>query len=114
PGMDLSDRAYFRRAMERKDFAVGDFQIGRITNRPSINIACPILHPVTGAPRRVVYAAIDLTWLEKLASRAALPEGGTLAVVDAKGIVLAAWPQQRLQPGESIRNAKALEMIAKG
>jgi hypothetical protein len=44
PGSPISgdDRAYFRRVMETKRFAVGEYQVGRITGKASINFGYPI------------------------------------------------------------------------
>lgn len=114
PSVNLGDRSYFRGAMETENIAIGDYQVGRITKRASINIGCPIADPATGRPYRVVYAAIDLSWIETLAARAALPQGATLAVVDAQGVVLAGWPDVDRLRGEPIKNPEALRMVARG
>lgn len=39
--VNAADRAYFRRALAEKDFAVGDYQIGRITHKATLNVAYP-------------------------------------------------------------------------
>lgn len=90
PALDLSDRDYFRKAIERAETAVGEYQIGRITNRPSINVA----RPVYGPDKRllaVVFIAVDLRWLNELLNRAAPPHEAFIALVDARGIILARY-----------------------
>ncbi len=39
----VGDRAYFRRARETRDFAIGDYQIGRITGKATLNFGHPVL-----------------------------------------------------------------------
>src|SRR3972149_2638360 len=39
--MNLADRSYFQRTVKNKSFAVGDYQIGRILNRPVVNMSGP-------------------------------------------------------------------------
>src|SRR4030095_920854 len=40
--INVADRAYFKNALERRGFAIGDYQIGRITQRPAISYAQPL------------------------------------------------------------------------
>ncbi|MBC7162280.1 MAG: EAL domain-containing protein [Immundisolibacter sp.] len=80
-GLNLSDRSYFRRALETRSFAAGTYQTGRITGVPGINFG----FPVTGADGEVVgvvFAAIGSQWLAELTDPAALPGGATLALLD--------------------------------
>ena len=84
----LGDRSYFQIARDTRKFAVGEYQHGRITGKATLNMA----HPIRGRdPERfdgVVFAALDLKWLNDMAARAELPDGSTLTVIDRKGIVL--------------------------
>jgi PAS domain S-box-containing protein len=89
--IDLSDRAYFRRAVERRGFAIGNHQIGRATKRATINVAHPVLGE-GGELRAVVFAAIDLVSLNRFVTEAHLPEGSTLTVVDQAGVILVRHP----------------------
>jgi hypothetical protein len=89
--VNVSDRAYFRRALETRDFAIGDFQIGRITGKPSVGFGYPV-QSATGAVHAVLFASLDLAWLNQLATAVRLPTGVTLTVVDPQGTVLARYP----------------------
>lgn len=89
--MNLGDRRYVAEAMATGRFTVGDYQIGRITGLPSINVG----HPLTGSDRRpagVLFAAINLSWLGSLASESRLQAGTTLLFVDVTGTILARHP----------------------
>jgi signal transduction histidine kinase len=87
-GVYLGDRSYFQLARESGKFALGEFQVGRVTERPTLNMAYPLKDLGTGEFRGVVFAALDLDWLNQLAARADLPEGGTLTVIDRKNTIL--------------------------
>ena len=115
PQFDLSDRSYFTRARDTGKFAVGEYQIGRITSRPTFNMAHPLR--VDGKFVGVVFAALDLKWLNQLAARADLPEGTTLTLIDRKGTILVRYLSP--DPGKSwigytITNKLFLKFLAKG
>ena len=57
--VNSADLAWFQRAVETRTFAVGDYQIGRVTGKPTINFAYPVLDETTGAPRAVVLRPPD-------------------------------------------------------
>jgi HAMP domain-containing protein len=56
-----------------------------------VNFGQPILDPA-GHVTGVVFAALDLGWLNEFARRAAAPPGSTFTVVDRAGVVLARYP----------------------
>ncbi len=90
--VNLADRSYFQAAVATRDFAVGEFQLGRLTGKYTINLAYPFFGPgrvVAG----VVFAALDLAWLERLAAIAQLPVESTMMVIDAEGRIVAHYPQ---------------------
>ncbi|MFZ5480716.1 MAG: putative bifunctional diguanylate cyclase/phosphodiesterase [Myxococcota bacterium] len=90
-GTNLSDRVYFRRVLETKAFAIGRYQVGRITGVPSLNVASPVLLP-DGELEAVVFGALDLRWLNALLSRAELPRESHVLVADPDATVLASFP----------------------
>jgi signal transduction histidine kinase len=87
----VGDRAYFRRARQTRDFAIGDFQIGRVTGKATLNFGYPVLDDAGHVPA-VVFAALDLLWLNELAGRAGLPTGSMLTVIDRNGTILSRYP----------------------
>ena len=87
----VGDRAFFRGALEARSFAIGDYQIGRITGKATLNFGYPVLDK-TGRVRAVVFSALDLAWLGRLAAQAELPPGSMLTVIDRNGTVLARYP----------------------
>jgi serine phosphatase RsbU (regulator of sigma subunit) len=101
PGLNLADRGYFQRAIQTKGFAMGEYQIGRISGKASVNFGYPVTDEA-GHIQRVVFAALDLSWLEKLAAEAELPPGGNLAVVDGQGSILVYWPDPETMRGKTV------------
>jgi len=102
--VSVADRRYFREAMGTRRFAVGDFVIGRISHRPSLNVGLPVLDD-RGEVRGVLIAALDFGWLAELMDQVSLPAGSTLMALDQQGRVLARAPESdgwtgRLLPPE--------------
>jgi signal transduction histidine kinase len=96
--VNLADRTYVRGAIERRDFAVGEFQFGRITRQATINFGYPILDVADGV-QAVVFAAMDLSWLNARAAEAQLPGGAIVLVIDRRGIILARYPNPEVWVG---------------
>jgi HAMP domain-containing protein len=88
---NAADRPYFQRAIQSADFAIGDYQIGRITGKAAINFAYPIFddkRTIEG----VVFAALSLDWLNQVVKQADLPKDSTFSVTDRHGTILVRYP----------------------
>ena len=109
-GVFLGDRAYFRRTLEARDFAAGEHQIGRIARKPTINFGYPILDEA-GQVQAVVFAALDLTWLNEYAARAQLPPGATLTVIDRNATIFVRYPESEQWVGQSARGSPLVAAI---
>ncbi|MBI3899683.1 MAG: GAF domain-containing protein [Gammaproteobacteria bacterium] len=108
--INIADRSYFRRAVESGDFSVGDYQIGRVTGINAINFGYPV-RDERGAVRAIVYAALDLRWLEKFLAATKLPAGSMLTVVDGRGTVLANYPESNRWVGKNVADAPLIKTI---
>ena len=108
--LNLADRSYFRRAKDSKDFAIGDYQIGKVTNRGSVDFGYPILNR-SGEVEGVIYAALDLTWLTHLAAEARLPEGASLSILDSQGTILARFPDPERWAGKPVPDAPLFQIL---
>jgi signal transduction histidine kinase len=106
----LGDRIYFRRALEARDFAIGEYQVGRITRMATVNFGYPVLDDA-GHVRAVVYAALDLAWLNKLARQAGLPPRTMLTVIDRNGTILSRYPDEGEWVGKLIPERLVLNAI---
>jgi diguanylate cyclase (GGDEF)-like protein/PAS domain S-box-containing protein len=110
---DLSSRSYFRRAVESRDFSMGDYQIGGSSGKASVGFGYPVLD-ASGVLRGVSYATLNLGWFGKSLVHSQLPPGSTLTVIDSQGIVLARFPDSEGLLGKSIAQAGIKEMHAQG
>lgn len=88
---DLSDRAYFKHAMQSKQLSVGDYQIGRIVNKPVQVIAQPVFDSSRNI-EHVIYASLYLDWLKGIIPVSALPADSSVSVIDRHGVVLSRDP----------------------
>ena len=92
-GLYLGDRTYFTRATTSTRFSVGDYAIGRITGKPTLGVAMPIVDDdEAGTVRSVLAAAIDLSTLGEHARELRLPESSSFTLVDANGTILVREP----------------------
>jgi len=84
----LGDRQYFKRVLQTKKFAVGEFQVGRLSHEASLNFGYPILDE-HGRLVRVLFASLKLSRLSQAIDHVQVPEGGAIALVDRGGALLA-------------------------
>ncbi len=108
--VDISDRSYFRRAIDTRDFAVGSYQVGRITGSGSINFGYPLLDNA-GQVRAVVFAALRLTWLDELIGGIHLPPGSTVTMLDRNGTILVRRPDPQRWAGKSLPKATFIQAM---
>jgi diguanylate cyclase (GGDEF)-like protein len=110
-GIRVGDRAYFQRAIDSRNFAVGDYQISRITGKSTVILAHPVLDE-WGGVEAVIAIGLDLDWLGDLVSGAALPLGSVLTLVDGAGTILARTPDPEGWVGRSVPDrAEFLQVV---
>ena len=108
--INIADRSFFQRAVQARDFGVGDYQIGRITGINAINFGYPILD-AGGNVRTVVFAALNLSWLNQLATGIEIPAGSTLTVIDSHGTILARQPNPERWVGKPSRETSLIKAM---
>ncbi len=108
--VNAADRAYFLRAVERRDFAIGEYQVGRATGKATINFGYPIFDKANRV-RAVVFAALDLSWLNRFAAEAALPQGSTLTVMDRTGRIFVNHPDADQWVGRAVPDSPLVKAI---
>ncbi|HEU4394137.1 MAG TPA: ATP-binding protein, partial [Planctomycetota bacterium] len=112
PGVTASDRTWFRIARETDAYAVGEFQVGRLTGRPSINAAVPFR--VDDGRREFLFAALDLGRMQEVASAVVLPPGGVLEILDRNGTLLVRHPPGPAEVGTRPLAAEAARRLVEG
>ena len=90
-GLNLADRAYFKRTIGTGRFAIGDFQVGRISEKPSLNFAYPVFDEAEKL-QRVLFASLNLQIVSGAISNIDVPEGATVTILDRQGSVVARVP----------------------
>ena len=108
---NIVDRGYFQRTMATRDFGIGDYQIGRATGKNSVNFGQAILDN-NGNVSAIVFAALNLDWLNQLIADHKLPPGSTLTVVDSRGTVLAHHPDADKWVGQSVQDSSIFKFIS--
>lgn len=110
PGVNLSDRAYFQKALRDRTFSMGQYVVGRITGRHTLNFGYPV-YAQDGQVRGVLYYALGIEWLKRLLSEVKLPEGAVFTVVDREGTVLARQPDSGGWVGRKLPNAPLIKVL---
>jgi signal transduction histidine kinase len=108
---NMSDRPWFQRALQTRDFVVGDYLVARITSRSALGTVYPVLDEA-GQPLGVVFAGIDLAWLDSFVAGAQLPTGSTLTVVDSMGTVVTRYPDPERWRGMSLPDSVMEPVLA--
>nr|WP_242026657.1 ATP-binding protein [Phormidium tenue] len=106
----IGDRPYFQLARDTRDFAIGNYQIGRITKQADLSFGYPILD-ATGQVKAVVMAALDLTWLDQLAATVNLPPGAIMTITDRNGTVLGRYPTSSSWVGVSLPDSPVTQIM---
>src|SRR5439155_18692372 len=70
--LNLSQRPYFRRVLQTRKFAIGEFQLGGLTGQPALNFGYPVLDG-KGKLRRVLYASLKVSLLSEAMRQIPLP-----------------------------------------
>ena len=108
PPADASQRTWFERAVETREFAIGGYQIDALTKQATVNFGYPVLDEA-GQPALVVFAALDLAWLNQVAVQTDLPEDAALTIVDRNGVILARYPDPELWLGKTVPDIDLLQ-----
>jgi signal transduction histidine kinase len=108
---NMSDRPWFQRALETRDFVVGDYLVARITGRPALGTVYPVLGDA-GQPLGVVFAGIDLAWLDSFVAEAQLPAGSSLSIIDSTGTILTRYPDPERWRGTAMLDSVMEPLLA--
>ncbi len=100
-GINVSGSSYFPAALKTGGFVIGEYAIGRISGKPGLHMARPLINR-NGTVAGVVHVTLDLGWLGEQLKHLALPQGAVASVVDRNGTVLARYPDGMHFVGEPI------------
>ena len=111
--VDVSDRRYYRLAMDRRQFAIGEYQIGKVDPASGITFGFPMLDREDKSIG-VVFAGMSLAKLNENMAATPLPHGGMLTIYDHAGTVLVRKPEAAGGIGEKSRIGAVLQAIEAG
>lgn len=101
--VNVSDRPYFRKAIEQQSFAIGTFQLDRAAQVTSINFAYPVYDASSKtAPIGAVVAAVSLDWWSAKLEMTDLPEGTVAYIADNAHNIIATYPYDGSLIGTSL------------
>lgn len=107
---NVSERLFFKTAMQTGNFAIGDYQLGYIAKVPTIHLA----YPLVDKQRRVksmLGVAMDLHWVGEFMKMSELPTGSTISILDRHGIILARYPNNDKWVGKYLPDATTVRAI---
>lgn len=90
-GSNFADRGYFQKAVATRGAVVGDYQVGRLTRRPMIMVAMPLIDSHQNV-QGVLYAALNLAAITQGRHTSQFAPDARLSVLDRNGIVLNSAP----------------------
>ncbi|MGD0059815.1 MAG: PAS domain-containing protein [Verrucomicrobiia bacterium] len=109
--VSVADRPWFQEASGLRDFAVGEYQVGRISSRPFLNFGYPLFGD-GGQIQGVVFASLDVAYLGRVLSLVMAPEGVDLALVDRNGVTVAHTPTKDNPVGKLAPEADRIKQVA--
>ena len=92
--VDLADQRFFQRTVETGSFSAGNYRFDETIGVPIVEFGYPVLED--DRLQLVVFAALDLDWLNQTMNKPQLPEGSALIMTDSEGTILLHFPD----PGE--------------
>src|SRR5437588_609183 len=110
-GINLSDRAYFKKAQQTGDFVFSDFLFAKSNNQPIVVAAYPVSAIAAGEDALIV-ATVNPDWMSKIMSNLGGRPGISAVLVDSTGIVLAAPADQASMIGRPLDTIPLLSAIA--
>ena len=99
--VNLADRSHFRRAVHLKRFVAGGYVFGRVIRKHTVNLTYPVLDE-RGEVRAVVFAALDLTQLDRFVADIKLPSNAVLLTADSEGKIISRKPNPEQWFGKTV------------
>ena len=93
----FADMPHVTEAMGTKGFAVGEYQLGRISNVPILPFAQPVTDP-QGRLLGLLTTSINLESFSALFDQSSMPPGSILSILDRNGRRLLYYPPKETNP----------------
>lgn len=105
--VNVADRPYIRRALDKAAFSVGSFQVDRAADIVSVNIAYPVIPQDQTEPVGAVVAVLGLEWWSTQLMGLDLPTGTKAAITDQDGKIIAIHPPDDTAFGKKLTSQAA-------
>ncbi|MYN40430.1 response regulator [Duganella sp. FT109W] len=109
--VNLADRSHFRRAVHLKRFVAGGYIFGRVIQKHTVNLTYPVLDD-DDRVQAVVFAALDLTKLDRFVADIQLPAGSLLLTADSEGKIISRKPEPEAWFGKQVSPEMRTAMAA--
>ena len=106
----FSDQPYLKEVLETKGFSVGLLVTGAQQGKGALSMGYPVLDD-SGSLRGIVFAYLELGWLNHLASHAGLPTHATLTAIDKMGNVVARSADAEKWVGRSAPDSEIIKKV---
>src|SRR6185369_8938569 len=85
--LSVSERRHFRNALTNGKLSSGEYMIGRVSNKATLNLGYPIKN-ATGKVTAVICVGLSLDYYRHIFEAYNLPQGTSFALIDHKGTIL--------------------------
>lgn len=109
--VNFYDREWFQEALKTKRFVSSEYVLGRITQKPLAVYGYPVLNR-NGDVNAVVFAGIDLNWINKCLNNIVLPSNFTITIIDHNGKILVRTPEPEKWIGKTITDSEIYKIIS--
>lgn len=79
--LDISTRDYFQHVKQAQNFVIGGYSVGKVSGNKQVVTAYPLFNS-KGEFNGMVGAAIDVKWLDTIATQVKLPPGYSITAID--------------------------------
>lgn len=108
--LNINDRPGIKSAIQSRAFTVGTYQIGLIVGKPVLSLNYPVFD-AAGRLQVVLFAMLDLSWLNQFADDAKAPPGSTLILTDRNGMILIHHRDPEKWVGKSMKGTPLFKII---
>jgi signal transduction histidine kinase/HAMP domain-containing protein len=85
--LNVSDRKYFKDVMRTKAFTIGEYTVGRLSNKPVMHYAYPIF-TTDSIIKYVIIASFDLKFYDTIFTTANLGKDAVFTFIDPNGTIV--------------------------
>ncbi|MBI4794745.1 MAG: response regulator [Deltaproteobacteria bacterium] len=107
---NLTDRLYFKRILQTKQFSLGELVIGRATGMATLPCAYPILDH-SGQFQGVVAAGLNLSRLNRIFQITDFPGDACFGIIDNRGRIMYQHPEPDKWIGKDLSHAEIIQVI---